>query len=276
MKKLSKIKFIFILLFLAGMAALPGGASALILKTENFNSQGYPVWTTGGATHAYLPTGGWDGNGAARFTVPTSADAYSGTTVDNFTPSSPVYIRWVLKTATNFHSASDLGKHIIVNEEGEGDGSRAIMIDHQCDPTHSDLYLGKNVSPGYKAFFPNCVFSYDCSSRKFNFNITDGAWITVETYMEAGQTTRTWITTRDGSLNEFETSYPSCNADVFPSGLRWHRINILGTYGGRGGGSFILDDLVISTTKIGPPAGFLAGGGGDTTPPASPTGLSVN
>lgn len=37
----------------------------------------YPVWVTGGARHVHLPTGAWDGSGAARVYPPTQAQAYS-------------------------------------------------------------------------------------------------------------------------------------------------------------------------------------------------------
>lgn len=40
-------------------------------------SGSYPVWVTGGATHTHLPSGAWDGSGAARLTPPTADQSYS-------------------------------------------------------------------------------------------------------------------------------------------------------------------------------------------------------
>lgn len=37
----------------------------------------YPFWVTNGATHTNLPTGAWDGSGAARLTPPTGDQSYS-------------------------------------------------------------------------------------------------------------------------------------------------------------------------------------------------------
>jgi len=73
------IRVIFIAAIFAPQAY--AGLNISLPYAENFDTDNYQsslTWTSEGATHQWLPTGGWLGGGAAKFTPPTNGQGYSG------------------------------------------------------------------------------------------------------------------------------------------------------------------------------------------------------
>jgi hypothetical protein len=88
-------------------------------------------------------------------------------------------------------------------------------------------------------------------------------WVCIEGVFDT--TTHTvsyYVTTQDGRLNNrliVETALHS----VAPELDYWNRISLIGNYGGgviqTPGMYFMIDELAVSTSFIGPPAGFITG-----------------
>ncbi len=114
-------------MFAGGMSIASVGLgcsySASLPFTESFDTNNYSdlVWTTHGATHTWMPTAGYNGRGAAKFTGP-NAEGYSAVGQFDFrglsTIPEQINIRALVYQGRMWHELGAGGKLMILNREG--------------------------------------------------------------------------------------------------------------------------------------------------------------
>jgi hypothetical protein len=88
-------------------------------------------------------------------------------------------------------------------------------------------------------------------------------WVCIEGVFDTtAHTASYYVTTQDARLNNRLIVQTSLHS-VAPELDYWNRISLIGNYGGgviqTPGMYFMIDELVVSTSPIGPPAGFITG-----------------
>lgn len=252
------------------LAALPSLASRTINSlpwSESFNADNYRdlVWITQQATHTFLPNGGFNGSGAAKFTGPL-AEGYSGIgqviLSENVRPTQ-MNVRFLIYHGRTWGAQSGGGKLLIMNRDNKP-RARPMLI------------YGEWRQGGWMTLGPcdGTVCRYQAgdywTDGSDSFRVGDGStgrsheWICIE--MEANTagngSITLYIDTQDGRLRDRYISRPM---DDTGGGGVWRYIDIIGGYMNRGPSRqdaenyFILDELAVSTSRIGPPAGFRGG-----------------
>lgn len=277
--------FTLCLLILFSSHALAARTISSLPWTESFNANNYSdlVWVTQGARHTWMPTAGFLGSGAAKFTPP-NAEGYAGLgqvmLASNLSPTR-LNVRFLIQHGRTWSQVAGGGKLLILNRDGNrgrpmliyGEwpanfGANAWDTLGPCDGTVCRYQGGDYWSDGTDAFRVG--------------NGTTGRsheWISVELEANtAGNGTITlYIDTQDGRLNGQYITRPM---DSSGGGGVWRYMDILGGYMNRGSSVtndpenyFMLDELAFSTSRIGPPPNFR----GETTPkkPAPPLLVSV-
>lgn len=265
----NKIKALFIALVLLTLAqpALASRTVSTLPWAESFNANSYGdlVWVTQGATHTWLPNGGWNGSGGAKFTPP-NAEGYSGigqVILGSALQSTRLNVRFLLYHGTAWSQVSGGGKLLILNRDGNR--GRPMLIYGEWPST-----VGANVwdtlapCDGTVCRFQGGDYWSDGTD---SFRIGNGStgraheWICIEIEANtAGNGTITlYIDTQDGRLTGQYITRPM---DSSGGGGTWRFMDILGGYMNRGNtrvdpeNYFVIDELAISASRIGPPAGF--------------------
>jgi hypothetical protein len=249
--------------------------------TENFNTNNYSdlLWLTQGATHTWLGTGGFNGSGAAKFTGP-NAEGYSG--LGQFILSMPtkpeqLNVRFLIWHGDLWFELGAGGKLIIMNRDGNRGRPMVIAQDEpdrrweawgNCDGTVCRMENGD--------YWPDGTETFRLGNRNLGGGRRSHEWISVE--FEANTRTgmqRLYIDTQDGQFHDVFIERPM---DSSGAGGTWSMIDIIGGYMNWGNvrsdpeNYFKIDELVINSSRIGPPAGFRSG---TTTRPNPPTSLQV-
>lgn len=250
--------------------------------TETFDANNYGdlVWTTQGATQTWMPSAGYNGRGAAKFTGP-NAEGYSAAGQFIFgMPTIPeqINIRALVYQGRMWHELGAGGKLMILNRTGNRGRPMVIATDYQagnweswapCDGTVCKFEGGD--------MWPNGTERLRLGNNTQGNGKRSNEWISVE--LEANTRTgmiKLYIDTQDGALSGL---YVERYMDDTGPGGTWSYVDLIGGYMNWGNvradpeNYFMLDDIVIDDSYIGPPSGFRTGG--TTQRPNPPTSLSV-
>lgn len=240
----------------------------MILFSTDFDTSGeYSAYVvvSGEATHTHLPTGGWDGGGAAKFTPIVANGNNIGIRPVDFTDQDSLFVRFIYKFGSTWHVAvPGTNKLILINRSTGANGDRAMWLCQQSSlqgPPISAIvhhgYLSNNIdrSP------PNPVIV------NLQPYIDGGLWVCFEQQVSiSGNYQKMYMTNQAGTLNNTLVDSISLSGT---SGL-WSGIDIIGGYHQATGtvdanSYFILDSMVIADQAIGPPAGFVTSGASSST-----------
>lgn len=259
------------LLVVLGLLVIGQAFAARTINTlpwsEGFNANNYAdlIWITQGATHTWLPAGGWNGSGGAKFTPP-NAEGYSGigqVILGSGLQPTRLNVRFLIYHGRTWSQVSGGGKLLILNRDGNR--GRPMLIYGEWPST-----VGANVwdtlapCDGTVCRFQGGDYWSDGTDSFRIGNGTTGRaqeWICIEIEANtAGSGTITlYIDTRDGRLSGQYITRPM---DSSGGGGVWRYMDILGGYMNRGNtradaeNYFVIDELAFSTSRIGPPAGF--------------------
>lgn len=269
-------KIIAVLLGL--LVTLPAMAARTITSlpwSESFNANNYSdmVWVTQGATHAWLPAGGWNGSGGAKF-VPPNAEGYAGigqVLLGSGLRPTQLNVRFLIYHGRTWSQVSGGGKLVILNRDTNRDRPMLIYGEY---PSNFGADAWDSIAPCNGTVCRHEGGDYWPNGRE-TFRIGNGAassptgraheWVSVE--IEANSNTgviRLYIDTRD-------RPEPLTWSTTTSTGGAFTMMDILGGYMNRGNARadaenyFIIDELAFSTTRIGPPSGFRG-----TAPPRFP------
>lgn len=238
----------------------------LTFQTDAYVDELSLVWTTEGATHAYVSDGGWNGGGCAHFTPPT-AEGYSGLGSFHLSALGATHLsmRWLMKVGPT------MGQY--------GFGNKTLLfVRNPNDAQHHRPMIITRPDPGHPgAFVPGACDGTVCQYKIAPGNAepywpdgSDTFWLSTNGYAEqwvswefesdaSAGWIRLYITTQDGRFND--TLYvENPMVDSEPGGT-FEYIDILGGYFGASqadpGNWFELDEVVIHNRHIGPPPGFV-------------------
>jgi hypothetical protein len=271
-------------MLMAGVLFAPSTAFCERLLTdlpmvEDFDTNQYEddiVSLTGGSTHEWISNGGWDGSGAAKFHPPMTTDGRSGlgqfTHINGNAGTEQLNVRFLVYHGTEWGRVNTNNKVVIMNRSdnmarpmiGEvtvDDGPRTYSV---CDNTVCIYENGQTYPDGTESF-----------------NIREEEWVSLE--LEANTRTgvmRLYITTQDGEHSGVYLEQTISEGPIGAGTELFHYIDIIGgwfnaptsyddnTY-------YMIDELVIDDSYIGPPKDFVDGNTPDD-PPSNPIDLSEN
>lgn len=245
---------------------------------ESFDTNAYAsdiVWITQGATHTWVPNGGWRG-GAAKFT-PSLAEGYTG--LGQFLlsglPQRPeqLNVRFLVYYGATWFENAPTTKLVIMNRDGNGGRPMIISRDWTSGGAPFETW---GACDGTVCRYQGGDFWPDGTDR---LRIGDSPgrerqWISVE--FEANTRTgmiRLYVDTPDGALRGL---YVERYMDDTGPGGAWSMIDIIGGYINPGTSRsdpenyFLIDELQVASQRIGPPAGFVTG-----REPSAPSGVSA-
>ena len=277
--------FVLACMFAGGMSVATTASAERYISslpfTESFNSNNYGdlLWLTQGATHTWLGTGGFNGTGAAKFTGP-NAEGYSGLgqfILSMATKPEQLNVRFLIWHGDLWFELGAGGKLIIMNRDGNRGRPMVIAQDApnggwetwgNCDGTVCRMESG--------SYWPDGTETLRLGNRNLGGGRRSHEWICVE--FEANTRTgmqRLYIDTQDGAFRDVYIERPM---DDTGAGGTWSMIDIIGGYMNWGNvrsdpeNYFKIDELVINSSRIGPPANFRTG---TTVRPNPPTSLQV-
>lgn len=225
-------------------------------------------WTAVNAQHSFLPTGGWNGCGAARFVPPSTGEGMAGLGqvlgIRDVTSTSFLAIRYCIKAGPTFAEHSHGAKPIILfraDPSGSSDihdfGSRPMVISRPdpqgrgivyglCDGTVC-TYVGGDYWPdGSDTFWLSASSGWAC--LEFDFDL-------------ANDQMRMYVSTQDGRFDDtlyLTATFRDTNSG--PGGI-FTGIDTVGGYFAAAqadpGNYYDIDDLALHTAHIGPPAAFV-------------------
>ena len=254
---------------------------------EDFDANDYQdiVWTTGGAQHEWVSNGGWQGGGAAKFYPPTQNDQYCAlgqfTELNNHNGSEQVNVRFLIYHGPEFHNIVGYKKLLVLNREG----------------VHERPMLGgKDYNGQFRSYAPcdNTLCRYYSHDDNPDLGWWPGPneplkiapgpgnraeeWISVE--FEANMMTgmiKVYVDTQDGELSGLYRELPFLDAPV--GGIPFSHIDVIGGYFNTGNPHdpekyYIIDELAINNSYIGPPEGFVEGA--DPSPSSENSYIMLN
>jgi len=248
-------------LLVLAQPALAGRSVTELPWSESFNANDYSdlVWVTQGATHTWLPTGGWNGSGGAKFTPP-NAEGYSGigqVLLGGDLRPTQLNVRFLIYHGRAWSQLSGGGKLMILNREGNRDRPMLIYGEY---PSNYGVNVWDSIAPCNGTVCRHEGGDYWPNGRE-TFRIGNGTtgianqWICVE--IEANARTgaiKLYIDVPNRRTLKLETSTST--------GGTFAMMDILGGYMNRGNAKadpenyFVIDELAFSTSRIGPPVGF--------------------
>ena len=282
-----KFKIIFFTIIFLGLFGWAGSSEAAKNITlpyeQKFDTNAYTsqeVWISEGATHTWQSGGCWSG-GCAKFTPPYGPNqGYSGLGQYTNLSGTQLNVRFLLLHGPTFREYAPPGtanKLVVLNRgtllrpmliyrtySDSSWTSNPYMTIGPCDGTTCKYYGGD--------FWPDGTDTYRIGNAPDHRELE---WVSIE--IEANAITgiiKLYIYTQDGELaGLYQTQ-------TMTPGETWSYVDIIGGFWNSGGvqnadNYFMIDELKISNSYIGPPAGFLAGGGGDTTNPSIPANLTA-
>jgi hypothetical protein len=228
------------------------------------------VWASAdaGAAHEWIPDGGWDGCGAARFWPPASSENMSGIGqvlgLRNVGDSPFLAIRYCISAGATFPELSEGAKPIILwradpatQEQLHDDavGARPMVIS-RADPRGRGITYG--LCDGTVCTYAGGDFWPDGSDT---WVLDASGWSCIEFDFDlAADEMQLFVTTQDGRFDD--TPYLSAtfrDENSGPGGV-FTAIDIIGGYFAQAVSDpdnyYTIDDLVIDHAHIGPPPGF--------------------
>ena len=258
--------FVLACMFAGGMSIATTASAARTINslpwTENFNSNNYSdlVWVTQGATQNWNNGSGFRGSGAAKFTAPM-AEGYSGLgqiiLASNLRPEQ-LNVRFLIYHGRLWQELGPGGKLVIMNREGNRGRPMLISEDWSAGRWESWAACDGTVCR-YEGgdFWPNGTERFRLGNVGYG---RSHEWISVE--FEANSRTgmiKLYVDTQDGAFNGLYIQRPM---DDTGTGGLFNMIDIIGGYMNRGSvrndpeNYFMVDELAVNTTRIGPPANF--------------------
>ena len=238
---------------------------------EDFNSNNYSdiVWVSQGATHTWLSSEGYEGSGVARFTPPVNnaGEGYSG--LGQFTGLSTINgtglrqlnVRILLKHGPSYHDYSRVNKLMIFNRNN---GETRPMIMNRFYPNYDwrtfrachGTWCQPNEAVANDALRVGSSTSNDAQAR---YN----EWMSVELEANLDQgVINLYIYTADGQVSGLYSTNPFIDPNDSRAGL-FSMVDIIGGYfnahnlPANDNAWFMIDELVIDDSYIGPPANFV-------------------
>ncbi len=239
---------------------------------ENFDADNYEniVYTDKGARHEWKSNEGWQGSGAAKFYPNTTDNGYMGlgqfTHFNNNQGVEQLNVRFLVYYGSEWNPGGHQNKIVIMNRssdpEYDNQQGRPMLVSIADDPENPSWrtvgVCGSEL----------CAYEGGLNWPDGNdsFKITPppegrtGEWVSVE--MEANTRTgevKVYIHTRDGELSGVYAHYM-----LEELGYPFRYIDIIGGYNNDQAVSspnnyYMIDELEINDSYIGPPAGFLDG-----------------
>ncbi len=247
---------------------------------QRFDSNDYAssaLWLTGGARHEWVSTGGWNGTGAAKIFPPTSEQSYGGLGQYILALGSNVpeqlNVRWLQYHGSTWRENASGEKLIILNRNGNGGRPMIILRESSSGgQTWETLGACDGTVCRYEGgdYWPDGTDRLKIGNRPV---AREEEWISIE--FEANTRTgmiRLYVDTMDGRLSGLYIERPM--DDSGPGGT-WSHVDIIGGYFNLASRAdpnnyFMIDELQIASSRIGPPPGF-----NNATRPTPPTGLSA-
>ena len=215
------------------------------------------IFATRGAAVSHQTTGCWQG-GCAKI-VPSQFDNSYAALGGFFFPdqSRRVNVRYLVKFGPDFVDNLNLrSKHILAHRASDVSGDRGMSYIWRADSGDFSLGACDNTDCSYEGdkYRPD-------GSEAFTIGAYLDEWVSIETEFDTlNHRIRTYVTTSDGRLDNYLLTEQSIHS-ISQSLDYWTRISILGAYIDLGtvpseGMFFMLDEIVISDSYIGPPSGF--------------------
>jgi hypothetical protein len=247
---------------------------------EHFDTNAYAsdiVWTVQGGTHAYMASSGWRG-GAAKFTPPTTGEGMSGLGQFMFSGLSSIpeqiNVRFLVYHGSTWNQYAPGNKLVIMNRDGNrgrpmiisrhvGSGAERWETWGACDGTIC-RYEGGDYWPDgtdtLRIGNPSVAREHEWISVEFEANTRTGM-------------IRLYVDSQDGRLSGLYVERPM---DDSGTGGAWSYIDTVGGYMSQAIRSdpenyYMIDELKIASSKIGPPSGFVGG----SVRPNAPSSLQV-
>lgn len=259
------VTFLTLLFILLPMSSFAERRISSFPFSEDFEADNYQdlVWVTNGARHEWMPNGGWQGGGAAKFFPIVTDQGYNGLGQFQGMNTEQLNVRFLIRHGSRFNSGGlTYTKVIIMNREGYRERP---MIGGRQEGSWRTYGACDNTICRYEGgdFWPDGTDSYKIGDPPF---AREDEWISVE--FEANSRTgiiRLYITSEDGELNGLYVQQ-----SMSTPGGAFNYIDVLGGYFNiapepHPDNYFIIDKLVIDDNYIGPPDGFIAG-----NPPSPP------
>jgi hypothetical protein len=252
------------------------------VETFDLNNYQDIIWLTtdNGATHEWVSDGGWNGTGAAKFHPPTTGDGRSGlgqfTHINNSQGTEQLNIRFLVYHGREWDRMRTNNKVAIMNRTdgyarpmlGEVTSNQARTYT-PCDNTVCMYENGTNWPDGTETF----TIGDQPENR-------EEEWISVE--LEANVVTgvmRLYIFTQDGEHNGVYVEQTLSESPVGQGTPLLNYIDIIGGWFNAGtpyhtDTYYMIDELVIDDSYIGPPDGFADSS--DQDPGSQPLQLTEN
>ncbi|MDH5325912.1 MAG: hypothetical protein OEZ68_00420 [Gammaproteobacteria bacterium] len=275
---LIKVKRVLVLLlfFCLSNNVFAGRGINSLPFSESFDSSTYAgdlLWVDGNlnASHSWTQSG-WSG-GAAQFIPPIGQEGYSGLGAfnginDNGAQITRINVRFLIYHSSGFIPGnSGVNKLVIVRRTG---GARPMLLSNYY-PQGNSRYMSYGACDGTDCAYQGGGSWPDGTDQ---LRIGDGPtyrsreWISMEFEADlVAGTTKLYVYTTDGLLSGLYTQ------QVIPQGGVITDVDIIGGYFGNSANFstttvnnyFMIDELVIDNSYIGPPAGFL-----QNPPPSAP------
>jgi hypothetical protein len=255
-----------------GGALINAFPACIGFATDAYASEYQLVWLNEGATHEYVPNGGWNGGGAARFTPPNPLQAATGLgqihVGAGVTPPTHLSLRWLMKAGPTMGQYAHGNKTLIFVQSVNDMTHPRPMIITRPNPAVPNSFVpapcdgtvcSYHGAPVDQPFWPNGNDTFwiggdggyqeQWVSWEFESDLTEG-WI------------RLYITTQDGVFNDTMYVENALIDELSTTGGTFAYVDVLGGYFGDGvipdpGNWFEIDEIVISDQHIGPPEGFV-------------------
>lgn len=218
-------------------------------------------WVAGGATGTHVTSGCWSG-GCAKFTPPTSAQTYAGLGAFSFSSQNHLNVRALVKVGSTYTSTAHAdgygtqNKFIIITPSGAGERGMTIFQAYEdnyytfgaCND--NDCLYECGGTPGQ--YWP-------CGNDAFKSSDYPGEWFCIELEVDyPSDSSNVYIWTQDGKLNGLYKTSPLSASSAF------NGIQIIGGfyngYHTSDSNTYVMfDEIKISNSYIGPPAGFVEG-----------------
>lgn len=228
------------------------------------------VWASAdaGASHEFVPDGGWDGCGAARFRPPAVYENMSGIgqilDLRDVMESSTLAIRYCISVGATFPELASGAKPIILwrgqpgaDDQGHDDavGARPMVISRP-DPAGRGIAYG--LCDGTVCTYVGGDFWPDGSDT---WVLADDGWSCLEFDFDlANDSMELYVTTQDGRFDDTPYLSATFRDEASGPGGVFTAIDIVGGYFAQSVSDpdnyYVIDDLVIDTAHIGPPPGF--------------------
>lgn len=228
------------------------------------------IWATDGASVTHQTSGCWSG-GCAKFVPSTSDNSYAALGGFNFPANTRrVNVRYLMYFGPDYlRNLNTRHKHILMHRATDVSGDRGMAYIWRTGGATTDLSVGAcdNTDCRYEGgkTRPDGTESFLISEHLQE-------WVSFEVEFDTvNHRVRIYVTTRDGALNDHllaERQIHSINS----SQDYWSRLSVLGAFIDLGttaspGMYWMTDEVVMSNTHIGPPAGFAGAGTARPNPP---------